>query len=131
MPQRNLRPEHEAVMSKSFLNFISGFATARELESACWRPAADVYQTSDGWLIKLDLAGVNPREIQLQFDGGGMRVSGMRRDAVVREDCCSYSLEINYNRFERRIELPCDAGSCRVTTEYRDGMLLVWLTASK
>jgi HSP20 family molecular chaperone IbpA len=36
-------------------------------------------------------------------------------------------MEISYNQFERTIELPCDASSMQIDTEYRDGMLWVRL----
>lgn len=30
-----------------------------------WRPAADVLRTNSGWLIKLELAGVDPNEVDV------------------------------------------------------------------
>jgi HSP20 family protein len=34
-------------------------------------------------------------------------------------------MEIAYSRFERSVELPCNLDRADITTEYRDGMLLV------
>jgi HSP20 family molecular chaperone IbpA len=34
-------------------------------------------------------------------------------------------MEIAYSDFERSLELPCDLGRADITTEYRDGILLV------
>src|SRR5919205_684335 len=39
--------------------FLAGEDAGRE---AVWRPRADVYRTPDGWLVKLELAGVRPDE---------------------------------------------------------------------
>ena len=49
----------------------------------------------------------------------------MRRDWSVAECRNSYSMEINYNRFSRTIELPADLQEAELSTQYRDGMLLV------
>ena len=92
-----------------------------------WRPAADVYRGIQGWLVKLDLAGVRTQDIELSVSGQSLQIRGVRRDWAIREGQQSYSMEIAYNRFERVIELPSDLGQVDVTTEYRDGMLLIHL----
>ena len=56
-------------------------------------------------------------------------MSGRRRDWVVKEDWSHYSLEIAYCRFERAVDLPCEPERAAVTTEYRDGLLLIRVTS--
>ncbi len=90
-----------------------------------WRPAVDVYRTRAGWLAKFDLAGIQPEDIQLQVEGCTLRVQGIRRDYALEEDCCYYSLEIAYSRFERHVEFPTSLEQARITMEYQAGMLLV------
>lgn len=91
----------------------------------CWEPKVDIYRGRNGWLIKFDLAGVRPEEINLIVQDHLLTVSGIRRDWVVLEGQQAYSMEISYNRFERSIELPCDLRECEMSREYRDGMLLI------
>ncbi len=95
--------------------------------SGCWTPAADVYRTPQGWLVKFDLAGIDPSELELERRGRQLVIRGVRRDVTVHAGVRTYSLEINYNRFERAVGLPSDIQSASLSTEYRDGMLLVWL----
>src|SRR5687768_7742022 len=94
-------------------------------QETCWRPSADIYQTADGWLVKFDLAGVEPQELELAIHGRSLSLSGVRRDWSAAECRTSYSMEINYNRFSRTIELPADLQEAELSTQYRDGMLLV------
>src|SRR5205807_3254442 len=75
---------------------------------APWEPAADVYRTRHGWIVKFDLAGVRPDDIELTALGNTLSVRGVRRDHVREEGCCHYRMEIAYSRFERTLELPCD-----------------------
>jgi HSP20 family protein len=99
---------------------------------APWRPNVDVYRTRTGWLVKFELAGVRPEEIDLQVLGNRMTLCGKRCDTVL-ESCqkagepspVHHRMEIAYSRFERVIELPCDLKRADITTEYRDGLLLV------
>lgn len=101
--------------------------TAEECRGAEWRPPADIYRTPRGWLVKFDLAGVRPDEVELEVQGSRLTVKGVRRDWTLEEGHRFYSLEIAYNRFERSVDLPGHLERARVATEYRDGMLLVQL----
>ena len=93
--------------------------------TSLWRPRADVYHTAEGWLVKLDLAGVRPEDVVVTLSGTSLVVSGCRRDWLVQRGWDHLQMEIAYNCFERRLQLPCESGSCRLTTEFRDGFLLV------
>lgn len=93
-----------------------------------WQPPADIYQGRGGWLIKLDLAGVQPEEVHVRIQGRRMKIWGIRRDWTIREGHRAYALEIAYNRFERVIELPRELDSAYLDREYRNGMFLIYLT---
>jgi HSP20 family protein len=96
-----------------------------------WQPAVDAYQTARGWLLKYELAGVSPSEVEVVLSGRTVTVRGMRRDVRIEDKQQSYSMEISYNQFERTLELPCDVNAMDVATQYRDGMLLVRLTSKE
>jgi HSP20 family protein len=102
-------------------------AAARAFQYPQWQPAVDVFRTPDGWLLKYELAGILPEEIQLTIRGRTVTVRGARRDVRLDEQRQSYTMEISYNQFERSLDLPCDLEAMSVTTDYRDGMLTVRL----
>src|SRR5579863_4962845 len=97
----------------------------RDDSPALWQPSADIYRTRDGWLLKFDLAGVRPEDVNVGVRGRRVSVSGVRRDLMVEEGCSYYSMEISYNRFERSIEMPADLENAKITLEARNGLLLV------
>jgi len=92
-----------------------------------WRPAADIYRTRTGWLVKYDLAGVKRKDIEVIVKGSQITINGFRRDRRLEDGCSHYSMEISYNRFERTLELPGDLEGAQVQLEGRDGILLVRL----
>jgi HSP20 family protein len=102
--------------------FLPAAETAREIS---WRPPTDVYRTRYGWLVKFDLAGVLPEDIQLSVSGQRLTLRGRRRDWCREEGCTYYLMEIAYSYFERSIELPGDLERARIATEFRHGLLLV------
>lgn len=90
-----------------------------------WCPAADIYRGHNGWLVKFELAGVRAEDLELTVHGNRLTLRGARRDYTALEGCHYYQMEIAYNHFERSLTLPCDLERADVTSEYRDGMLLV------
>jgi HSP20 family protein len=107
-----------------YLDFI--LARANEPGSrGPWRPAADVYRCEHGWLVKLDLAGVQQQDIQIRVAGSAVIISGTRRDWRLDPRQQPHLMEISYSQFERRVELPEEFREVQVQSEYRDGMLLV------
>lgn len=105
---------------------IRPFLASRiEPQQGFWQPAADVYRTGEGWLIKLELAGVKPDEIQLTVQNRRLLIVGRRRDSSIEESGECYSMEISYSHFERCIEFPTPLDDVRILTDYRDGMLIV------
>lgn len=95
------------------------------LAPSCWRPAADVYRTADGWLIKIELAGVSEQDVQIEVHGSELTVSGQRRDLHIELGCHCQSLEISYDRFERTFEFPCALAAGDPQIRFDNGML--WL----
>lgn len=93
-----------------------------------WQPAADIYRTREGWLVKLELAGIDPDAVAVLTHGPYLVVRGERRDGAVTECQACHSMEISYTRFERTFELPLSLEHARVASDYRQGMLLVFIT---
>jgi HSP20 family protein len=102
-------------------------AAIHNSSEATWQPAADIYRTRTGWLVKYDLAGVKIEDIEATFAGSQITIRGFRRDWRLEDGCSHYSMEISYNRFERTLELPCDLAGAELQIEGREGILLVRL----
>jgi HSP20 family protein len=101
---------------------------ASSYQQCGWCPPVDVYQTSTGWLLKFDLAGVTSHDVEVYTHGSSVTLRGTRRDVRLEESQRSYSMEITYDRFERSIELPEPIEGAQIATDCRDGMLLVRIT---
>ena len=96
-----------------------------------WNPAADVYKTREGWLVKVELAGVSPDELEVTVEGNTLLVTGIRRDEAFSESVFCHQLEITYSRFERGIRFPCPIEGASVETRYTDGLLLIRLRSAE
>jgi HSP20 family protein len=92
-----------------------------------WCPAADVYRTSDGWIVKVDLAGIKSEDVEIGINGPVLRISGSRRDGICGEGISHYQLEITYSRFEKTIQFPRSIEHASVLRDYHDGLLILRL----
>jgi len=100
-------------------------ARSEQLRPSRWRPPADIYRNRRGWLIKLELAGVDPEAVRVQVHERLLVVRGRRRDSPPGAGHACECLEITYSEFTRTFELPADLESARIEREARHGMLLL------
>ena len=96
-----------------------------------WYPAADVYETNEGWLVKVELAGVSLEDVEIDLQGDTLYIAGTRRDTTCTHDTFHHQLEITYSRFEKTLKFPCFVDAARLDYDYKDGLLIVRLRAAK
>ena len=92
-----------------------------------WCPAADVYRASDGWIVKVDLAGIKADDVEIRISGPLLNISGLRRDSTCGEGISHYQLEITYSRFEKTIQFPRSIERASIGRDYHDGLLILRL----
>lgn len=96
-----------------------------------WQPPADIHETEEGLVIKIELTGVSPDavSVSLSADGRRLTVSGSRTEPE-SERCSRRScrqLEIYFGPFERTFAVPEDIriDRERITASLKSGFLLI------
>lgn len=92
---------------------------------ALWRPPTDVYETNDAVVILIEIAGMDPDKIEVQFSDKVLTVSGQRLDVHRRASC--HCLEIQYGDFASEVYLPGNYDLEGIDAEYKDGFLTITL----
>jgi HSP20 family protein len=91
-----------------------------------WHPHCDVFQTDADWVIVVELAGVNKKDISIITTDEYIRISGDRNLPATNCQICYYNMEIETGKFERRIYYPLspiDKDKPKVT--YENGFLTI------
>jgi HSP20 family protein len=96
--------------------------------SVSFRPAADFYETAQGLVLRLELAGVSPEDVSLTLTGHELVVRGRRRPPAPEGLRRFIHLEMAFGLFERRFTLPLAVDPQAVEARYADGILEVQLT---
>ena len=90
-----------------------------------WTPAVDVVETDDAIVLKAELAGMDPKDINIEVQDNVLTVSGERRfEEEVKEDKF-YRIERRYGSFSRSLALPATANESKVEAKYENGVLKV------
>ena len=92
-----------------------------------WRPATDVYETSDSFVIQMDLAGMAADDIEVFVDEEFVVVRGTRRNIAPEGKKHFHKMEIMVGPFERHIRIPGFVDPTSAKAVYRSGFLFVTL----
>jgi len=90
-----------------------------------WTPRADVYETSEGFEITLELPGVERDDIEIVVEGPYLSLSGLRPEPPAAGCVRWHQMEIAHGRFERVLALPAEADTERITATYQAGFLSI------
>lgn len=94
-----------------------------------WRPPTDLYETNENVVILIEIAGMDPDKIQVEFSDKVLRVSGRRDDLHLRAAC--HCLEVQYGIFASEVYLPGAYDVNAIDAEYKDGFLTIILPKAK
>jgi HSP20 family protein len=82
-------------------------------------PAAELTETDDALHLKLEVPGMEAKDLDVQVMVDRVAISGERKSEV-KEKTRS---EFRYGKFQRVIPLPAKIQNTNVTADYKDGIL--------
>ena len=88
-----------------------------------WRPAVDIVEHADRFMVRADLPGVDAADIDVSLDDGILSITGERHTENHRDADGVKSLERRYGRFSRRFSLPEAVDAEAVTAKSTNGIL--------
>lgn len=93
------------------------------MSTADWTPAVDVKEEEDRFVIKADIPGVDPKDIEVHMDKGMLAIEGKRESEVTDEKEGYKRVERVYGSFSRRFTLPETADADNIQAESKHGVL--------
>src|SRR4051812_23671818 len=109
-----------------YFQFLQSSRGARP-SGKLWYPAADIYQIPDGWLVKVELAGVSIEDVEIEVEGDSLYIAGIRRDRFCQHGVSHHQMEITYSRFEKSLRFPGSIEGAKLEHNYENGLLLIYL----
>jgi len=99
----------------------------RSGESLGWSPACDIYEDGEELSVRLELAGVEPKDVDIRFENGVLTLKGERK--LEKEDRRDHyhRIELSYGTFTRSFSLPGTVDPEKIRAESKNGVLTVHL----
>ncbi len=91
--------------------------------SSAFVPAAEMEETADAIHLKLEVPGMDAKDIDIQVSAEAVSISGERRSESKTEEKGMTRSEFSYGAFRRVIPLPTRIENTNVNAEYKDGIL--------
>lgn len=87
-----------------------------------WKPPADLYETDDTYVVKVELAGVSEEDLDVSVYTDAIVVEGVRPIGVTGE-VRYHTAEIRYGPFRLEVAFPTPINRERVSAQYESGFL--------
>jgi HSP20 family protein len=92
---------------------------------ADWVPAVDIIEEKERFVLRADVPGVKPEDIDVNMENGVLSVSGERHHESAEEAQGMRRVERVSGKFYRRFNLPDTADAQEVSARSADGILEV------
>ncbi|MEH2142704.1 Hsp20/alpha crystallin family protein [Nostoc sp.] len=94
-------------------------------------PAAELHETADAIHLKLELPGLEAKDLDIQVTEDAVHISGERKSETKTENNGTTKSEFYYGKFQRVIPLSARIQNTNVTADYKDGILNLTLPKSE
>ena len=97
---------------------------ARKARGA-WLPTVDIYERNDHFVVRADIPGVRPENIDVSVQDDVLTIHGERKHEEEVRDEKYYRAERRFGSFERTVMLPPTVDRERVKATFDNGVLEV------
>lgn len=104
-----------------------GVNDASNIVTSHWRPAVDIKEETNRFLITADLPGVDPKDIEITMENGVLTIKGERTSEATEEKDGYKRVERVSGTFYRRFSLPDSADAENIEATGKDGVLTITL----
>jgi HSP20 family protein len=113
-------------MNRMFDNTLHGWPA--EDGATAWFPAADVYETENDLVLRADIPGVDPKQIDIRVENNVLTIRGERSlDSNKVKEENFHRVERLYGTFARSFTLSTTVDADKIKANYKDGVLTITL----
>ena len=97
----------------------------RAYSRSAWVPALDVRETDDRFELTVDLPGIEPGDVTVNYEDGTLSISGKREFSKEESGETWHRVERGFGTFARQVRLPRTADAERIEASFDRGVLTV------
>ena len=90
-----------------------------------WQPSLDLHETSAEFIVLMDVAGIQPKDVEVIVESTLVRISGNRCRPQDEKVTRVHHMEIDFGPFSRVLRLPSQVDPDAASSTYREGFLVI------
>jgi HSP20 family protein len=98
-----------------------------DISTRTWAPPVDIFETENDIVLKAELPGVDPKDVEVKVEDNTLYLKGERKFEKEVKDESYHRIERSYGSFARSFSLPNSINAEKVKAEYKDGLLMLTL----
>ncbi len=92
-----------------------------------WAPTVDIFETDQNVVLKAELAGVDPKDVEVRVEDGTLYLKGERKQEKEVKEENYHRIERSYGSFMRSFPLPNSVDADKAAADYKNGVLTLTL----
>ena len=109
-------------MNRLFGDLFGGDGTPALLTSE-WAPPLDVAETEDAILVKAEVPGLDPSDLDVSLKDGVLTIRGEKKSEREEKGKDFHRVERTFGTFSRTVALPCDVDGQKTKATYKNGVV--------
>jgi HSP20 family protein len=94
-----------------------------ETSLTTWAPAVDIHETEHELVVKADIPGVKPEELDIRVENNILTIRGERKFEKQVNESNYLRIERSYGTFARSFSLANTVNTAAIKAEYKNGVL--------
>lgn len=114
--------EFRTLQARFFEPFFRFTPLDEDRANGTWVPPMDIAEENDRLLVRVEVPGVDEKDLKVNFEDGLLMISGERQ--FERKDDRNYHrIERSYGSFSRSFTLPRNVDSSKISATFKNGIL--------
>ncbi|MEM9103123.1 MAG: Hsp20/alpha crystallin family protein [Pseudomonadota bacterium] len=109
--------------------FLSQFSTMSK--NTDWMPAVDLEERPNGYVLKVEIPGIDPKEVDISAQGGVLTIKGEKKYDRETDENGLKVMERAYGSFFRQFTLPVNANADDISASADIGVLTIEIPKSQ
>ncbi len=97
------------------------------LSTSDWVPNMDFSEKPEAFFVKLEVPGIEPKDIEVLYQNGMLTVRGEKKTEMEEKDARHYRTERSWGTFVRNLRLPAAVDEKMIAATFKNGVLTVTL----